>query len=61
MLYGGELDGPGGPKEDLIPVMASDGEFMLSKAAVDQAGGGNHTKGIARLNAFNKQGNNRYG
>tara|TARA_R110000851_G_scaffold6989_5_gene27575 strand:+ start:762 stop:1694 length:933 start_codon:yes stop_codon:yes gene_type:complete len=61
MLYGGELDGPGGPKEDLIPVMASDGEFMLSKAAVDQAGGGNHTKGIARLTAFNNKGNKRYG
>jgi len=61
MFHGGELDGPGGPKEDLIPVMASDGEFMLSKAAVDQAGGGNHNKGIARLNAFNNQGNKRYG
>ena len=61
MLYGGELDGPGGPKEDLIPVMASDGEFMLSKAAVDQAGGGNHNKGIARLTAFNNKGNKRYG
>jgi len=39
MLSGGELDGPGGPKDDLIPVMASDGEFMLSKATVDLVGG----------------------
>tara|TARA_R110001583_G_scaffold140880_2_gene293009 strand:+ start:246 stop:1145 length:900 start_codon:yes stop_codon:yes gene_type:complete len=61
MPDGGAMRGPGGPKEDLIPVMASDGEFMLSKAAVDQAGGGNHNKGIARLNAFNNQGNKRYG
>jgi len=61
MLYGGELDGPGGPKEDLIPVMASDGEYMLSKAAVDQAGGGDHNKGIARLEAFNSKGNKNYG
>lgn len=61
MFHGGELDGPGGPKDDLIPVMASDGEFMLSKAAVDQAGGGNHNKGIARLTAFNNMGNRKYG
>ena len=61
MLRGGELDGPGGPKDDLIPVMASDGEFMLSKAAVDHAGGGNHNKGIARLTAFNNMGNRKYG
>jgi len=61
MPDGGAMRGPGGPKEDLIPVMASNGEYMLSKAAVDQAGSGNHNKGIARLNAFNKQGNKRYG
>ena len=61
MPNGGAMRGPGGPKEDLIPVMASNGEYMLSKAAVDQAGSGNHNKGIARLNAFNKQGNKRYG
>ena len=61
MPDGGAMRGPGGPKEDLIPVMASNGEYMLSKAAVDQAGSGNHNKGIARLNAFNNQGNKRYG
>ena len=47
MLDGGDVQGPGGPKDDLIPVMASNGEFMLSKAAVDQVGGGDHSKGIA--------------
>ena len=61
MLDGGDVQGPGGPKDDLIPVMASNGEFMLSKAAVDQVGGGDHAKGIARLEAFNELGNQRYG
>ena len=61
MLGGGELDGPGGPKDDLIPVMASDGEFMLSKATVDLVGGGNHNKGIAALENLNNRGNKVYG
>ena len=61
MPHGGEMQGPGGPKDDLIPVMASDGEYMLSKAAVDQAGGGNHARGIANLEQFNNMGNRRYG
>ena len=61
MLKGGDIEGPGGPKDDLIPVMASDGEFMLSNAAVKHMGKGNHQKGIAMLEAFNKQGNRKYG
>ena len=61
MLDGGDIEGPGGPKDDLIPVMASDGEFMLSNAAVKHMGKGNHQKGIAMLEAFNKQGNRKYG
>ena len=61
MLGGGELDGPGGPKDDLIPIMASDGEFMLSKATVDMLGDGNHSKGIAKLNKINNKGNRMYG
>ena len=61
MPDGGQMRGPGGPKDDLIPVMASNGEYMLSKAAVDAAGGGSHAKGLARLDAFNKMGNKRYG
>ena len=61
MPHGGAMQGPGGPKDDLIPVMASDGEYMLSKAAVDQAGGGNHARGIANLEQFNNMGNRRYG
>ena len=61
MPSGGAMYGPGGPKDDLIPVMASNGEYMLSKAAVDAAGDGSHAQGIARLNAFNGMGNKRYG
>ena len=61
MPDGGDITGPGGPKDDLIPVMASNGEYMLSKAAVDQAGQGNHAKGVAALEAFNALGNMRYG
>ena len=61
MPNGGQMRGPGGPKDDLIPVMASNGEYMLSKAAVDAAGGGSHAQGLARLDAFNKMGNQRYG
>ena len=61
MPHGGQMRGPGGPKDDLIPVMASNGEYMLSKAAVDAAGGGSHAQGLAKLEAFNKMGNQRYG
>lgn len=61
MLSGGELDGPGGPKDDLIPIMASDGEFMLSKATVDLVGKGDHNKGIKTLEKLNNKGNRVYG
>ena len=61
MPNGGDIRGPGGPKDDVIPVMASNGEYMLSKAAVDQAGRGNHARGIANLEQFNNRGNRRYG
>jgi len=61
MPQGGAMNGPGGPKDDLIPVMASNGEYMLSKAAVDAAGNGSHAMGVANLNKFNDMGNKRYG
>ena len=61
MPNGGAMYGPGGPKDDLIPVMASNGEYMLSKAAVDAAGNGSHAMGIANLEKFNNAGNKRYG
>ena len=50
---GGALRGPGGPKQDLIPVWASNGEYMLSKDTVDRVGGGDHQRGVASLNRLN--------
>tara|TARA_R100001369_G_scaffold39006_1_gene64963 strand:- start:6581 stop:7639 length:1059 start_codon:yes stop_codon:yes gene_type:complete len=35
----GEINGPGGPKDDKIPAMLSDGEFVMTAKAVDKAGG----------------------
>ena len=35
----GEITGPGGPKDDKIPAMLSDGEFVMTAKAVDNAGG----------------------
>ena len=35
---GGRIRGPGGPKADVIPIMASAGEFMQPAAAVDYYG-----------------------
>ena len=35
----GMINGPGGPKEDKIPAMLSDGEFVMTAKAVDNAGG----------------------
>ena len=50
---GGALRGPGGPKQDLIPVWASNGEYMLSKDTVDRVGGGDHQQGVETLNRLN--------
>jgi hypothetical protein len=35
---GGQVDGPGGPKDDLIPAMLSDGEFVMPVGAVKRFG-----------------------
>ena len=35
----GEITGPGGPKDDKIPAMLSNGEFVFTAKAVDNAGG----------------------
>ena len=52
-LGGGEVDGPGGPKEDLVPVWASDQEYVVSANGVKRLGKGNHSRGIAALNKIN--------
>ena len=35
----GMINGPGGPKDDMIPAMLSNGEFVFTAKAVDKAGG----------------------
>ena len=35
----GQITGPGGPKDDKIPAMLSNGEFVFTAKAVDNAGG----------------------
>jgi hypothetical protein len=35
----GMINGPGGPKDDMIPAMLSNGEFVFTAKAVDRAGG----------------------
>lgn len=38
--YGGYITGPGGPKDDVIPAMLSNGEFVIQAAAVKKFGRG---------------------
>ena len=52
-LGGGEVEGPGGPKEDLVPIWASDKEYVVSADAVTRLGNGDHEKGIATLDRIN--------
>ena len=52
-LGGGEVDGPGGPKEDLVPIWASDKEYVVSHKGVKRMGGGDFDKGIAALDRIN--------
>ena len=46
---GGEVSGPGGPKDDKIPAMLSDGEFVVTAKAVENLGGGNRYAGAKRM------------
>jgi hypothetical protein len=45
----GAISGPGGPRDDLIPAMLSDGEFVMNEQAVRGAGGGNLALGTRRM------------
>lgn len=36
--HGGEVDGPGGPKDDRVPALLSDGEFVMPVGAVKKFG-----------------------
>lgn len=46
---GGEVDGPGGPTEDAIPAMLSDGEHVVAANEVTALGDGNNDLGQRRL------------
>ena len=45
----GAIAGPGGPKDDMVPAMLSDGEFVMTADAVRNAGGGNRREGARRM------------
>lgn len=47
---GGPIHGPGGPRDDAIPAMLSDGEHVMDAASVNALGGGSNAKGQQRLN-----------
>tara|TARA_R110000782_G_C14780179_1_gene409869 strand:+ start:826 stop:1563 length:738 start_codon:yes stop_codon:yes gene_type:complete len=55
-LGGGEVDGIGGPKSDLVPIWASDQEYVVSANGVKRMGGGDHSRGIAALDDVNNNG-----
>ena len=46
---GGDVSGPGGPKEDKIPAMLSDGEFVVTAKAVENLGNGDRYAGAKRM------------
>ena len=45
----GEISGPGGPKDDRVPAMLSDGEFVMTAEAVRNAGGGSRREGAKKM------------
>jgi len=55
-LGGGEVDGIGGERDDLVPIWASDREYVVSANGVRRMGGGNHARGIAALDEINNDG-----
>ena len=55
-IEGGEVDGPGGPREDMVPIWASNKEYVMSHNGVKRMGGGDFEQGIAALDTVNKNG-----
>lgn len=52
---GGEVDGPGGPREDAIPAHLSDGEHVIDAATVTALGDGDNAAGQALLNELREK------
>ncbi len=49
MDSGGAVNGPGGPKDDVIDAKLSDGEFVMTAKAVENLGGGDRMAGAKRM------------
>tara|TARA_S200002703_G_scaffold60936_1_gene52812 strand:+ start:2069 stop:2653 length:585 start_codon:yes stop_codon:yes gene_type:complete len=49
MYHGGEVEGPGTGTSDSVPARLSDGEFVMTAAAVRGAGDGDRDIGAARM------------
>ena len=49
MDAGGAINGPGGPKDDVIDAKLSDGEFVMTAKAVENVGGGDRMAGAKRM------------
>jgi len=49
MDNGGAVNGPGGPKDDVIDAKLSDGEFVMTAKAVENLGGGNRLAGAKQM------------
>ena len=50
----GHISGPGGPKDDKIPAMLSDGEFVFTAKAVRGMGNGSRRNGAKKMYAMMK-------
>ena len=49
MDMGGNVSGPGGPKDDMIDAKLSDGEFVMTAKAVENFGNGSRMEGAKRM------------
>ena len=49
MDAGGAVNGPGGPKDDVIDAKLSDGEFVMTAKAVENFGGGDRMAGAKKM------------
>ena len=51
-MDGGEVDGPGGPRDDMVPAWLSDQEHVFDEPAVTAFGNGSNERGQMKLNAL---------
>jgi hypothetical protein len=49
MDMGGNVSGPGGPKDDMIDAKLSDGEFVMTAKAVENFGNGDRYEGARKM------------